>query len=88
MHESEIGAFSVPPLEVADQILTWVEESLPASPGVEARDRNDSLLCAAYGRAYRCFKSLRDLAAPPRYEADVRGFSTGPCSVSRSGRFG
>ena len=56
------------PLEVANTLLSWVEESLPGSAGVEVRDRNDGLLVGAYGRAYRCFTSIRELAA--RHEAD------------------
>lgn len=58
------------PLSVADRLLEWAAASLPAPPGVAVRDHNDALLCAAYGRAYRCFASIRDLARPPRCEAD------------------
>ncbi len=56
------------PLEVANTLLVSVAELLPGVPGVEVRDRNDGLLVAAYGRAYRCFTSIRDLAE--RHEAD------------------
>ena len=35
---------------------------------VPTRDRNDAFLCAAYGRAHRCMRSIRDLAE--REEAD------------------
>lgn len=63
------GAFvEYTPLGAADQILSWVEEATPEDLQVPIRDRNDALLCAAYGRAYRCFRSIRDLAA--RGEAD------------------
>jgi hypothetical protein len=54
--------------EVADEIAGLVETNLPSSPGVPTRDVNDELLCAAFGRAYRCFRSIRDLAG--RHEAD------------------
>jgi hypothetical protein len=54
--------------EVAAKLGELVEDNLPPSPGVPTRDMNDELLCAAYGRAFRCFRSIRDLAA--REEAD------------------
>jgi hypothetical protein len=56
------------PIEVADQIIEWVRGSVPDDEGIETRDRNDRLLVAAYGRAYRCFVSIRELAG--RGEAD------------------
>jgi hypothetical protein len=65
---------SVTPLEVANALLAWVEESLPGTPGVVVRDRNDALLVAAYGCAYRCFTSIRDLSARER---DVRAAAPG-----------
>jgi Family of unknown function (DUF5677) len=54
--------------EVAAKLAEMVEGNLPPSPGVATRDWNDELLCAAYGRAFRCFRSIRELAA--RDEAD------------------
>ena len=54
--------------DVATEIADLVAGSLPASPGVATRDVNDELLCAAYGRAFRCFTSIRELAG--RHEAD------------------
>lgn len=47
---------------VADVILEAVASSSTASPGHSVRDVNDALLCAAYGRAYRCLRSIRQLA--------------------------
>jgi hypothetical protein len=56
------------PIKIADEILRIVEASAPGDPGVETRDRNDRLLVAAYGRAHRCFFSIRELVH--RGEAD------------------
>jgi hypothetical protein len=49
-------------------ILDAVEKATVGSPGPAPRDLNDSLLGAAFGRAYRCMRSIRDLAC--RGEAD------------------
>jgi hypothetical protein len=57
-----VGDEPLTPQKAADTLLAWVEETAPGAPGVAPRDRNDSLLCAAYGRAYRCFTSIRELA--------------------------
>jgi hypothetical protein len=54
--------------EIATTIIEWVRGKAPGDPGVETRDRNDRLLVAAYGRAFRCFSSIRQLAV--RGEAD------------------
>jgi hypothetical protein len=62
------------PLAVADRLIERVAETVRGDAGVETRDRNDRLLVAAYGRAYRCFVSIRDLAA--RGEADDAGVLT------------
>lgn len=55
-------------LSLANAILGLVEEAAESSPGVPTRDRCDVILLAAYGRAYRCFRSMREVAA--RGEAD------------------
>jgi len=55
-------------LSLANAILGLVEEAAQSSPGVPTRDRCDVILLAAYGRAYRCFRSIREIAA--RGEAD------------------
>lgn len=54
--------------DVAAAISKLVAESLPGDGGVLTRDVNDEYLCAAYGRAFRCFTSIRELAR--RQEAD------------------
>src|SRR3954453_19349005 len=51
-----------------DVILAAVEQSAIASSGPAPRDVNDTFLGAAYGRAYRCLRSIRELA--DRGEAD------------------
>ena len=51
------------PACVADEILELVGQSAPGEPGVETRGQNDRLVVAAYGRVYRCFDSIRRLAA-------------------------
>ena len=56
------------PLEIADRIIELVRATTPGDAGVDTADRNDRLLVAAYGRAYRCFVSIRELAG--RGEAD------------------
>lgn len=56
------------PLAIADTIIRRVREATPGDAGVVTRDRNERLLVATYGRAYRCFVSIRELAA--RAEAD------------------
>lgn len=50
-----------------DAILAAVETSL-STPAVE--DEAQSFLVSAYGRAYRCMRAIRELAAPPRADAD------------------
>lgn len=45
----------------ADAILDLVAREAPA--GVTSRDRNDQLLVLGFGRAFRCFRSIRDVAA-------------------------
>jgi Family of unknown function (DUF5677) len=45
-----------------DLILEAVEEATTSSPGPAPRDMNDAFLGAAYGRAYRCLRSIRELA--------------------------
>jgi hypothetical protein len=49
-------------------MLDAVEKATRDSPGPAPRDLNDTLLGAAYGRAYRCIRSIRELAC--RGEAD------------------
>lgn len=56
--------------DVARQIGEVVLSRWSEHDGIPGRDRNDQLLVAAYGRAYRCFGSIRALAEPPRSEAD------------------
>jgi hypothetical protein len=51
-----------------DTILAAVEQATIDSPGPAQRDLNDTFLTAAYGRAYRCLRSIRQLAG--RGEAD------------------
>jgi hypothetical protein len=46
----------------ADAVLDAVEEATASSPGPVPRDLNDAFLGAAYGRAYRCMRSIRELA--------------------------
>jgi hypothetical protein len=46
---------------IADRLLRLVEDKAPA--GVTSYHRNEQLLGATFGRAYRCFRSIRDLAA-------------------------
>jgi hypothetical protein len=48
--------------EVATAITRLVEANLPQFPGVPLRDTNDEQLCVAYGRSFRCFVSIRELA--------------------------
>jgi hypothetical protein len=49
-------------LQVADQVLELVLTRLPeATP--QTRDLSDELLCLALGRAYRCLRSIRELAS-------------------------
>jgi Family of unknown function (DUF5677) len=49
-------------------MLDAVENATGDSPGPAPRDLNDAFLGAAYGRAYRCVRSIRELAC--RGEAD------------------
>jgi Family of unknown function (DUF5677) len=49
-------------------MLEAVEKATTTSPGPAPRDLNDAFLGAAYGRAYRCMRSIRELAC--RGEAD------------------
>src|SRR5436190_1853727 len=51
-----------------DAILEAIESAPLADPGPTVRDVNDAFLCAAYGRVYRCVRSIRELAG--RGEAD------------------
>jgi hypothetical protein len=51
-----------------DVILAAVEQATTTSPGPAPRDVTDTLLGAAYGRAYRCMRSIREFAG--RGEAD------------------
>jgi hypothetical protein len=53
---------------VVDSTLDAVETATTTSPGPAPRDLNDSFLGAAYGRAYRAMRSIRELAG--RGEAD------------------
>jgi hypothetical protein len=47
---------------VVDMTREAVEEATTSSPGPAPRDMNDALLGAAYGRAYRCMRSIREIA--------------------------
>lgn len=47
-------------IAMADGILDLVAQHAPA--GVTSRDRNDQFLVLAFGRALRCFRSIRDVA--------------------------
>ena len=51
---------------VADAILAQIKSN--TVEGVSVRDVNDAILVAAFGRAYRCSRSIRELAG--RGEAD------------------
>src|SRR4051812_630443 len=51
-----------------DAITAAIEAATSSSPGPSGRDLNDTFLGAAYGRAYRCVRSIRQLAE--RGEAD------------------
>lgn len=51
-----------------DLILEAVEKATEDSPGPAPRDLTDAFLGAAYGRAHRCMRSIRELAG--RGEAD------------------
>jgi Family of unknown function (DUF5677) len=53
---------------VVDTILDAVKKAPTESPGAAAKDVNDAFLAAAYGRAFRCMRSIRELAG--RGEAD------------------
>jgi hypothetical protein len=46
-------------MAMADGILDLVAQHAPA--GVTSRDRNDQFLVLAFGRAFRCFRSIRDV---------------------------
>lgn len=48
--------------EAVDEILLLIERAVPGEPGVLTRDRNDVALLSAYGRGYRCLRSIRYLA--------------------------
>jgi hypothetical protein len=48
--------------DAVDSILRAVEDSTPGSPGIPTRDRNDVILISAYGRAYRCLRTIRRIA--------------------------
>src|SRR5947208_3188811 len=58
-----MSTLALTPLGIADRIIELVRASAPGDDGVETSDRNDRLLVAAYGRAFRCLVSIRDLAA-------------------------
>jgi hypothetical protein len=58
-----------------DVILKEVENA-PTKRGAVERDVNDAFLRAAYGRAYRCLRSIRELAC--RGEADDAMILTAP----------
>jgi hypothetical protein len=53
-------------VRVADTILSQIKSN--SVEQVPVHDVNDAILCAAFGRAYRCFRSIRELAG--RGEAD------------------
>ena len=53
---------------VVGAMLEAVENATSTSPGPASRDLNDAFLGAAYGRAYRCIRSIGELAC--RGEAD------------------
>jgi hypothetical protein len=48
------------------RVLNAVEKATTTSPGTAPRDLNDMFLGSAYGRAYRCICSIRELALPGR----------------------
>ena len=56
-------------VEVADAVLAAVAELRLEEDRPGARDEAESFLVAAYGRMFRCFKAIRDLAAPPVSDA-------------------
>jgi len=47
-------------VKIADAIIDLVSKHAPE--GVMSRDRNDQFLALAFGRAFRCFRSIRDVA--------------------------
>ena len=55
-------------LSLTDSLLALVDRSLDRTSAVPTRDRCEVILVAAYGRAYRCLRSIRETAA--RGEAD------------------
>ena len=56
-------------VKVADAILSAVAELHFEGDGPRADDEAESFLVAAYGRMFRCFRAIRDLAAPPVSDA-------------------
>jgi hypothetical protein len=51
-----------------DRVLELVRARLPATDGPAIRDWNDRLLVAAFARAYRCLRSVRELAGRGEFE--------------------
>jgi hypothetical protein len=54
--------------DAVDRVLELVRTELPATDGPAVRDWNDRLLVEAFTRAYRCLRSIRELAG--RREAE------------------
>jgi hypothetical protein len=54
--------------DAVDRVLELVSARLPATDGPAIRDWNDRLLVEAFTRAYRCLRSIRELAG--RREAE------------------
>jgi hypothetical protein len=54
--------------ELADRVLELVRTRIPQGPAPDIRDWNDVLLVEAFGRAFRCLRSIRELAG--RREGD------------------
>lgn len=48
--------------DAVDRVLELVRSRLPATEGPAIRDWNDRLFVEAFGRAYRCLRSVRELA--------------------------
>ena len=54
--------------ELADRVLELVRTRIPQAPAPDIRDWNDVLLVEAFGRTFRCLRSIRELAG--RREGD------------------
>jgi hypothetical protein len=56
--------------EIADKLIALVEErwAKREPEGIAVRDVNDVFLLLGYTRAFRCFRSIRDLAADGRQD--------------------